>query len=361
MLRFDSSFAPIRGHYSQRDSTVRALHIEPLADWIQGLFQQAADEAGVEVTWGGGMGERELRAAAASADALVTAKRRVGADLIGATPGLRLIQVQGRAPWAVDRDAAAAAGVPVSVLPHRGAIAVAEQTVALMLGLYRKLVPGHMGTRDAEYLELDVEPVRTTERRIAFNWLRYSDVWQLHGRTLGLVGLGDIALEVARRARAFDMEVVYHKRSPLPREHEEMVGARSVPLRELLAESDVVSLHAPHTDQTERMIDAAALALMKPTAILVNTARGGLVDEDALAHALRDGRIAGAGLDAFLYEPLPVRSALADAPNVLLSPHVGGGTGGGQRGMIDDVVGNLVAVREDGEVRGLVNGTHPQT
>ena len=339
---------------------MRALHIEPLADWIQGLFQQAADDAGVEMTWGGGMGERELRAAAADTDALVTAKRPIGADLIGASPGLRLIQVQGRAPWAVEWDAATVAGVPVSVLPHRGAIAVAEQTMALMLGLHRKLVPGHVGTREAEYRDLDIEPVRTTERRIAFNWLRYPDVWQLHGQTLGLVGLGDIALEVARRARAFDMRVVYHKRSPLPREHEEMAGARFLPLSELLAQSDVVSLHAPHTDQTERMIDADALARMKQTAILVNTARGGLVDEDALVDALREGRIAGAGLDAFLYEPLPGDSPLAHAPNVLLSPHVGGGTGGGQRGMIDDVVGNLAAVAEGGEVRGLVNGTHPQ-
>ena len=231
--------------------------------------------------------------------------------------------------------------MPVSVLPHRGAIAVAEQTLALMLGLYRKLVPGHLGTRDAEYRGLGVEPVRTTERKIAFNWLSYPDVWQLHGRTLGLVGLGDIALEVARRARAFDMDIVYHKRKPLPREHEEMVGARFRPLPELLAESDVVSLHAPHTDQTERMIDAAALGVMKPTAILVNTARGGLVDEDALVDALRDGGIAGAGLDAFVEEPLPAGHPLAGAPNVLLSPHVGGGTGGGQRGMIEDVVRNL--------------------
>lgn len=351
---------PIRIHDSnlnRNPHTVRALHIEPLPDWIQGLFQQTADAAGVDMVWGGGMNGRELKTSAATADALVTAKRPIAADLMGAAPGLRLVQVQGRAPWAVDWDAAAGAGVPVSVLPHRGAIAVAEQTVALMLGLYRKLVPGHLGTRDAEYREFGVEPVRTTERKIAFNWLRYPDVWQLHGKTLGLVGLGDIALEVARRARAFDMEVVYHKRTPLPREYEAMVGARSLPLPDLLAESDVVSLHAPHTDQTERMIGAEALALMKPTAILVNTARGGLVDEDALVDALRDGRIAGAGLDAFLHEPLPEGSPLADAPNVLLSPHVGGGTGGGQRGMIDDVVGNLVAVAEGGEVRGLVDHT----
>ena len=351
---------PIRildSNLNRNPHTVRALHIEPLPDWIQGLFQQTADAAGVEMVWGGRMDESALCAAAIDVDALVTAKRPIGGALIGAAAGRRLIQVQGRAPWAVDRDAAAAAGVPVSVLPHRGAIAVAEQTIALMLGLYRKLVPGHLGTRDAEYLELGVEPVRTTERKIAFNWLRYPDVWQLHGKTLGLVGLGDIALEVARRARAFDMDVVYHKRTPLPREHEAMVGARSLPLPELLAASDVVSLHAPHTDQTERMIDAEALELMKPTAILVNTARGGLVDEDALVDALRGGRIAGAGLDAFLHEPLPEGSPLADAPNVLLSPHVGGGTGGGQRGMIDDVVGNLVAVAEGGEVRGLVSQT----
>lgn len=304
--------------------------------------------------WGGRMDESALCSAAVDVNALVTAKRPIGGDLIRAAAGLRLVQVQGRAPWAVDRDAASAVGVPVSVLPHRGAIAVAEQTIVLMLGLYRKLVPGHLGTRDAEYRDLGVEPVRTTERKIAFNWLRYPDVWQLYGKTLGLVGLGDIALEVARRARAFDMDVIYHKRTPLPPEHEAMVGARSVTLPELLAESDVVSLHAPHTGQTERMIDASALALMKRTAILVNTARGGLVDEDALVDALREGRIAGAGLDAFLYEPLPAGSPLADAPNVLLSPHVGGGTGGGQRGMIDDVVANLVAAGQGGALKGLV-------
>ncbi len=336
---------------------MRALHIEPLADWIQGIFRQAAEAAGVEVVWGGGMNERELRAVAAGVDALVTAKRPIDANLIHASPDLRLIQVQGRAPWAVHRAAAAEAGVPVSVLPHRGAIAVAEQTIALMLGLHRKLVPGHEGTRDATYRSLGVEPVRTTERRIAFNWLRHPDIRQLHGEALGLVGLGDIALEVVRRARAFDMSVVYHKRTPLPPEHEEMVGARYRPLPDLLAESDVVSLHAPHTRRTERMIDAAALALMKPTAILVNTARGGLVDENALAEALREGRIAGAGLDAFVHEPLPADSPLAEAPNVLLSPHVGGGTGGGQRGMVDDLVRNLVAVAEGGEVEGLVAPT----
>lgn len=324
---------------------MRTLHVEPLADWIRALFQRTADEAGIEMTWGGELDGGELLAAAAGADALITATRRIGDDLIRAAPGLRLIQVQGRAPWAVDVEAAAAAGVPVSVLPHRGAIAVAEQTMALMLGVYRKLVPGHLGTRNADYVGLGIEPVRTTERRIAFNWLSY-DVRQLHGRVLGLVGLGGIGLEVARRARAFDMDVIYTRRSRLPRDWEAMAGVRYLPLHELLAASDIVSLHAPHTVHTEHMIDADALRLMKSDAVLVNTARGGLVDEAALVDALRTGRIAGAGLDVFLDEPLPGDSPLRDAPNVLLSPHVGGGTGGGQAGMARDMVANLAAAAE---------------
>ncbi len=336
---------------------MRTLHIEPLAGWIRALFEKTAGESDVEIEWGGKLDGRELAQAAARADALVTVTRRVDADLIAAAPRLRLVQVQGRAPWAVDLDAAAAAGVPVSMLPHRGAIAVAEQTIALMLGLCRKVVPGHLGTRDADYRSLGTEPVRTTERIIAFNWLRYPDVHQLHGRVLGLVGLGGIGLEVARRARAFDMDVVYCKRSPLPPAHEAMAGVRHLPLTELLAASDVVSLHAPHTHETEGLIDAAALRRMKPTAILINTARGGLVDEAALTEALHGGRIAGAGLDVFVEEPLPHGNPLADAPNVLLSPHVGGGTGGGQAGMARDVVANLAAVADGSPVQGLVAGT----
>lgn len=324
--------------------------MEPLAGWIRALFERTANEAcgdaneaGVEIAWGGELRDRDLARAAHTADALVTATRRIDAELIRAAGRLRMVLVQGRAPWAVDHEAAAAAGVPVSMLPHRGAIAVAEQTIALMLGLYRKLVPGHLGTRAADYRSLGVEPVRTTERKIAFNWLGYPDVHQLHGRVLGLVGLGGIGLEVARRARAFDMEVVYFKRSPLPREYEAMAGVRYLPFDDLLAASDVVSLHAPHTEHTEGMIDTAALRRMKDDAILINTARGGLVDEGALVEALGSGQIAGAGLDVFVDEPLPEGSPLADAPNVLLSPHVGGGTGGGQAGMARDIVENLIA------------------
>ena len=333
---------------------MRALHLQPLPDWIRETFQEACDSAGIEIMWGGSHDDHSVMELARSVDVLLTGRRRIEAELIAAASDLRFIQVQGRAPWAANWDAAAHAGVPVSVLPHRGAIAVAEQALALMLGLYRMLVSGHRGTVEAAYRELGTEPVVTSERKIAFNWLRFEDVRQLHGKTLGLVGLGDIGLEVAGRARAFDMETVYHTRSPLPASHGALVGARHATIDRLLAESDVVSLHVPHTAATERMIDAAALARMKPSAILINTARGGLVDETALVEALQEGRLAGAGLDAFIEEPLPVGHALLGCPSVLLSPHLGGGTGGGQRGMIQDVLANLQRVDAGDTPHGLV-------
>ena len=332
---------------------MRAVHLQDIPEWIRESFDAALTEAGVEIVWAGAAEDGELPDIVAGADVLLTARRRVSAQLI-ASPGLKLVQVQGRAPWAVDWAAAQDAGVPVSVLPHGGAIAVAEHMMALMLGLYRMLVPGHQDTIGTAYREKEIEPVQTTEYVFKFNWLGFDNVRQLRGRTLGLVGLGDIGLEVSRRARAFDMNVLYHKRSPLSAEFEEMAGVRHAALAELMAESDVVSLHAPHTDATEGMIDAAALAMMKSDAILINTARGGLVDETALVEALRAGRIAGAGLDAFIEEPLPVGHPLTDCPNVLLSPHVGGGTGGGQRGMIRSVVDNLQRVALGDPAVGLV-------
>jgi phosphoglycerate dehydrogenase-like enzyme len=242
-------------------------------------------------------------------------------------------------------DSARAAGVPVSFMPHRGAIAVAEHTLALLMGLMRKLVPGHLGAAGAEYLQRDIEPIRTSERVIAFNWLGFTDVQQLFGKTVGLVGLGDIGLEVARRVRAFDMEVLYTKRQRLSPEYEEMLDVRYAALDELLDRSDVVSLHVPQTDETTGLMGADAFSRMKATAVLVNTARGGLVDEDALVEALRSGSIAGAGLDVFVDEPLPVGHELTNLDNVLLSPHLGGGTGGGQKGLVADIRANIDRVR----------------
>ncbi len=328
---------------------IRIIHIEPLHDWIQGIYQSAFENPDYDLVWGSDLADSELSSIVKDAGAIVTGKRRVGATTINAAAStLRFIQVVGRAPWAVDLEAAHDADVPVSFLPHRGAIAVAEHTMALLLGVMRKLVPGHAGTASADYRQHDIEPIRTSERVIAFNWLKISDVQQLHGKTLGLVGLGDIGLEVARRAQAFDMEVIYTKRDPLPREQATAAMVQYADFQELLELSDVVSLHAPQTHETFGMIDAAALSRMKESSVLINTARGGLVDEAAMIDALQSGSIAGAGLDVFLDEPLPVGHGFLGLENVLLSPHVGGGTGGGQKGVVADVKINIDRVI-DGE------------
>jgi phosphoglycerate dehydrogenase-like enzyme len=136
-----------------------------------------------------------------------------------------------------------------------------------------------------------------------------------------LVGLGEIGLEVARRALAFGTRVLYTKRRRLGPALEARLGVDYRSLAELLPEVDVLSLHAPHTPETEGMIGAAELARLRPGAVLVNTARGGLVDQDALARALRAGRLAGAGLDVFSEEPLPYDSQLRGLDNVVLTPH----------------------------------------
>ena len=328
------------------NKSFRIVHIEPLPDWIQGIYDSAFEAPEYDLVWGADIADADLSSTLRGAAVILTGKRRITAEFIRASgPTLRLIQVVGRAPWAVDLDCAHESGVPVSFLPHRGAIAVAEHTFALLLGLLRKLVPGHIGTTSADYRKFDVEPIRTSERVIAFNWLKFSDIQQLHGKTIGLVGLGDIGLEMARRARAFDMDVLYTKRDPLPLENEQMAGVRFAPLDELLSLSDVVSIHAPQTDETFGLIDEGAFALMKESAVLINTARGGLVDEGAMVDALRSGSIAGAGLDVFLDEPLPERHPLLDLGNVLLSPHVGGGTGGGQKGVVADIKANIDRIR----------------
>jgi phosphoglycerate dehydrogenase-like enzyme len=334
---------------------LRIVHLEPLPEWIQGLYENLMAESELSLEWAGHVPDDALADAVAGAHVLVTGKRAVDGPLMAAAgPNLRFIQVVGRAPWSVDPAAAYREGVQVSVVPHNGAIAVAEHTMALMLGVMRQLAPGHAGTRDGTYRDLGLEPEPTDERNIAYNWLSLEGVRLLHGKRLGLVGLGHIGLEVTRRAQAFDMEVHYHKRHRLPAEHERLADVTYAPFDELLAQSDVVSLHVPHTSHTEGLVDAAALGRMKPTAALVNTARGGLVDEAALVRVLREGRIAGAGLDVFVDEPVPADHPLLTLDNVLLAPHIGGAGGTGQKGSAAAVIANLERLARDETPGGLV-------
>ncbi len=323
-------------------SAFQIVVADPLNSRMRALFDASLPPSGFQIHHPETDAEEALRRLVPGAHAIVTRHRFLGADLLDEGPTLRLVQVQGRGAYRVDLEAARERGIGVAVMPSRGAIAVAEHTIALMLALARKTVAGHRETASGAYRELGVEPVETSETVIAFNWLRYGDVAELYGKTLGLIGFGEIGQEVARRARAFDMTTLYHQRRRLPESYEAELGVRPAELEELLSESDWVSLHAPHTPETERLLDDKRLALMKPTAFLINTARGGLVDEGALARCLAERRIAGAGLDVFVKEPLPAGHPLVALASVVLSPHLGGGAGGGQRRHVDEVVQNVL-------------------
>ena len=278
-------------------------------------------------------------------------------DLAG--DSLKLVQLWSGRRDRVDLPAARARGVPVALMPLTGCIAVAEQAMALMLGLSKKVVQGHAATVGGDYRKRGIEPIRTEERRHRFQWMELPGIFELHGKTLGLVGFGEIATEVARRARAFGMRLLYWKRERLPAEVEEEEGVSRRDLPGLLEESDFVSLHVPLTPATERLIDAPALARMKPEAFLVNTCRGGVVDEDALVDALRAGRLRGAGLDVFVHEPVPHDHPLLRLDNVLLAPHLGGGSGGARVKHARDVIANLAALREGRPVRHLIRRPSP--
>jgi phosphoglycerate dehydrogenase-like enzyme len=212
-------------------------------------------------------------------------------------PRLRVIARVGVGTDSIDLDAATALGVAVTITRGANEVAVADHTIALMLAVLRRVAE-----QDAAV------------RRGAWRRTGAATPWQLSGTTVGLVGYGRIGRLVAARLHGFSVRVIYH---------DPYDGADSIPLPELLARADVVSLHAPLGPQTTGLIGARELALMRREAILVNTARGGMVDEPALVAALASGALRGAGLDVFAQEP-PRLPPLLDLPNVVLTAHVGG-------------------------------------
>ena len=227
----------------------------------------------------------------------------VTAETITAAPRLRLVQKIGVGVNTIDLEAARARGVAVCNMPGTNTQAVVEMTLLLMLGALRRGSQLDAATRTGRGWEL---PADLQDH--------YGEVC---GRTVGLVGYGAVPSRLAPVLHAMGARVLFASRGEKP----EAAGERR-PLADLLAESDVVSLHVPLTPDTERMIDAGAIARMKPGAVIVNTARGALIDEAALVDALRTGRIGAAGLDVFEAEPTPAGSALLALDNVVCTPHL---------------------------------------
>lgn len=250
-----------------------------------------------------------LLEAAADADALIVRNRsQVNAELLAAAP--RLVAV-GRLGVGLDNiDLAGCEARGIKVIPATGANAraVAEYVIGTMLSLLRG---AYASTADVA----------------AGTWPRtaLSQGLEAHGRTLGVVGFGGIGRLAAQLARGLGMRIVGSD-AALPSAHPawQEAGAEPLALDELLGQADVVTLHVPLTPETRHLLDAARIARMRPGAILINTSRGGIVDEAALAAALRAGQLRGAALDVFEQEPLPAGSPLADAPNLILTPHIAG-------------------------------------
>lgn len=251
----------------------------------------------------------------------------VGADLLAAGKHLRLVANYAVGYNNIDIATARALGIAVTNTPRSVVEPTAELALALMLSCSRRTA------------ELD-RALRGSAGRLGLGRLGMLGV-DLYGKTLGIVGYGNIGAAVARRAQAFGMKVLYYKRTRLSEGLETERGITYAPLEQLLGESDIVSLHTPYSPEAHHQIDAAALARMKPTAILVNTARGSIVDEDALIEALRSGRIAGAGLDVFEDSDVP-RAGLLALPNVVMTPHVGTQTYDARCRMVGELVDNVL-------------------
>lgn len=260
-------------------------------------------------------------------DGLIAQTAAVDEELLGNMDNLRAVLKLGRSYHNIDVAAVRGRKLSFGCVPRKGPNCVAELALTLILSLSKDLILSHESVAVAAYSYRGLKPELTAERKIAFHWMKNMRVHEISGKTLGIIGMGEIGCELARRSSVMGMTNLYYKRSPLSPELEREFDATYCDLDSLLRASDYVCVATPQTPQTEGMIGAEQLALMKESAYLVNIARGGIVDEDALIAALQENCIAGAGLDVFTYEPLPADSPLCSLDNVILTPHIGGGTG----------------------------------
>lgn len=262
----------------------------------------------VEVT----AGSPELHAAMPEADYLIGLGDQSMNDAFYArAKKLKLVQLLSAGYDRCDIEAARRAGVPICNNGGANSVAVAEHTLMLMLAVSRRLIWQHQNVSSGRWR--------------GNNW-QEKHVYELEGKTLGIIGLGTIGKKVARLAQAFDMKVIYFDILRLNEAEEDAVGARFRLMDEVLAQSDLVSLHVPLLPTTRHMISTRELALMQKHAFLINTCRGPVVDEPALTAALSNGTIAGAGLDVFDREPPPPDNPLFTQENVVLTAHMAGPT-----------------------------------
>ena len=251
---------------------------------------------------------------------------RVDSQLINAMPDLSFVSSMSVGVDHVDVAALTTCGIPLGHTPGVLVDTTADTAFALMLAAARRVAEADQFVRKGQW---------TADNAWSPDFFTGKDV---SGATLGIIGLGDIGQAMARRAAGFGMEILAFNRSP-----REVEGVENVSLEELLLRSDFVSLHVALTAETRGLLNADRIALMKPGAVLVNTARGGIVDEQALALALGSGQLSAAGIDVFEQEPVAADNPLLGLPNVVVAPHIGSATGMSRAKMADLAVENAIA------------------
>jgi D-3-phosphoglycerate dehydrogenase len=277
--------------------------------------------------------EENLAEAIVNGDVLIPGHMKVDSGVLGRARQLKLIQC-GAGYDNVDLQAASLKRIYVANTPEANAISVAEHVFALMLALSRRLV----------WIDASMKSGRWEKPGILLS--------ELAEKTLGIVGLGNIGIDVARRGLAFRMRILSFRQRPIVPEG---LDVALVDLPTLLGESDFLSIHVPLTENTKGMLREKELRLMKPTAFLINTSRGGIVDEKALYSALVENRLAGAALDVFEEEPLPADSVFRRLDNVILTPHVAGRTFEALQRRYLLFSENIMRVRDGGIPSNLVN------
>ena len=272
--------------------------------------------------------EAEQLALAEVADFLLPGWAAVTEPMLARAGRLRFVQKWGIGVDRIDVAALRRRGIGLSITAGANAGPVAELALALMLAVYRRIPYVNRSMRQGQWPKAEM-------RETCF---------QIKGKTVGLVGFGNIGRTLARRLSGFEAQVIYADTQAADPATEQALGVRRVGLAELLARSDIVSLHLPYSAQAGRLIDAAAIAAMKPGAVLINTARGELVDEAALYDALLTGQLRGAGLDAFDPEPPAASHPLFTLDQVVVTPHAGGGVFDNVEAVARHALGNLLRV-----------------
>jgi len=310
----------VLAHYVPGDKV--SQFVAPEADWLDVRYCAEDDDPTFY---------REL----AEAEVIWHVLRPISAEDLERAPHCRLVHKLGAGVNTIDVEAATRLGIAVANMPGANAPSVAEGTLLLMLAALRRLTELDRATRDGKGWPSDPSLGET--------------VRDIGDCTVGLVGYGNVARRVETIVAAMGARVLHTSTTD-----DGLVGWR--PLAELLSASDIVSLHIPLTEDTAGLLDAAALALMPTVAVLVNTSRGGVVDEDALVRALQSGGLAAAGLDVFATEPIPADNPLLALPNVVLTPHVTWYTLDTMRRYLAEAVDNCARLRDGRDLANVVNG-----